>query len=120
MSSLPGDRPERERNFHLKDGTHAFPHPSTYEPRRSLWSASERRYAAHLDRHAELAKNPEPMDGDPQVVTDLFAHIEHLKLIIEKEKLLIIALRQKQAAGAEPDDKDVKAVRMITRGGAGA
>lgn len=121
MSELPGERKlELRRQFHDKDGTHRYPHPNTYESRRSLWSAAERRYAAHLDRHAELAKNPEPMDGDPQVVTDLFAHIEHLKLIISKEKKLILALREKAAAGAEPDEKDIKAIRMITRGGAGA
>jgi hypothetical protein len=120
MSKLPGDRPDRQRNFHDKDGTHLFPHPSSYEPRRSLWSAWERRYAAHLDRHQELAANPEPMDGDPQVVTDLFRHIEMLEQIVAKEKKLIIALRQKAAMGADVDDKDgadAKAVRIITRGG---
>jgi hypothetical protein len=120
MSKLPGDRPDRQRNFHGKRGEHLFPHPSSYEPRRSLWTAWDRRYAAHLDRHQELAANPEPMDGDPQVVTDLFRHIEMLEQIVAKEKLLIIALRQKAAMGADVDDKDgadAKAVRIITRGG---
>lgn len=116
MSSLPGDRKlESRRQFHSKDGTHLFPHPDTYEPRRSRWSTWERQYAAHLDRHAELATNPEPMDGDPKVVTDLFQHIGILLEIVEKEKQLIITLRQKQAAGAEPDERDIKAVRMIVR-----
>jgi hypothetical protein len=119
MSKLPGDRPERERNFHDKDGRHPFPHPSTYEPRKSLWTASERRYAAHLDRHKDLAINPEPMDGDHPAVTALFEHIEHLQLIIEKEKQLIHALRLKEAAGAEVDGLDVRAVSQITRMGGG-
>jgi hypothetical protein len=117
MSVLPGDRPDRQKNFHGKKGEHLFPHPASYEPRRSLWTAWDKRYAAHLDRHQELAANPEPMDGDPQVVTDLFLHIEHLKLIISKEQQLITALRQKAAAGAEPDEKDIQAIRIITRGG---
>jgi hypothetical protein len=117
MSILPGDRPDRQKNFHGKDGRHLFPHPAQYESRRSCWTAWERRYAAHLDRHKELTSNPEPMDGDPQVVADLFAHIEHLKLIVEKEKQLITAIRQKVAAGAEVDDQDEKAIRIITRGG---
>lgn len=112
MSTLPGDRPS---NFHGKDGQHMYPHPSAYESRRSLWSASERRYAAHLDRHAELATNPERMESDHPSVTALFDHIEHLKLVIEKEQQLIIVLRQKQAAGAEPDDKDVLAIDLIVR-----
>jgi hypothetical protein len=123
MSVLPGDRPDRQKNFHGKDGTHLFPHPAQYETRRSLWSAVEKRYAAHLDRHQELASNPEPMDGDPEVVTSLFQHIERLEQIIEKEKKLIIALRQKAAFGADVDDKDgadAKAVRMIVRGGLGS
>jgi hypothetical protein len=116
MGELPGEaRLDHNRKFHDKDGNHRFPHPSTYEPRRSGWNTWERRYAAHLDRHAELAVNPEPMDGDPQVVTALFDHIEHLLLIVEKEKKLILALREKQAAGAEPDDKDIKAIRTIIR-----
>jgi hypothetical protein len=119
MGVIPGERkPELRRNqFHAKDGTHLYPHPNTYEPRRSLWSAAERRYAAHLDRHAELATNPERMEGDHPAVTALFDHIDHLLLIVEKERKLILGLREKAAAGAEPDEKDVKAIRMITRGG---
>lgn len=115
MSTLPGDRPDRQRNFHDKDGRHMYPHPSTYESRKSLWSAVERRYAAHLDRHRELATNPERMEGDHPAVTALFDHIEHMERIIEKEKQLVIALRQKLAAGADLDDRDVSAVRMIGR-----
>lgn len=118
MTKLPGDRPERSRNFHGSKGEHLFPHPRTYEPRRSCWSAWERRYAEHLDRHKELADNPEPMDSDPKVVADLFAHIECLEKIIEKEKQLIRALREKFAQGSELDEKDATALRRITRGGA--
>lgn len=115
MSKLPNDRPERQRNFHGKDGRHLFPHPSTYESRRSVWTAWERRYAAHLDRHAELADNPERMEGDHPSVLALFDHIEHLEKIIAKEKQLVIALRQKLAFGADLDDKDVSVVRLIER-----
>lgn len=115
MSKLPNDRPERQRPFHDKDGRHLYPHPRTYEPRKSLWSAVERRYAAHLDRHAELAVNPERMEGDHPSVLALFDHIEHMEQIIAKEKQLVIALREKLAAGADLDEKDVSAVRMIER-----
>lgn len=105
MTKLPGDRPERQKNFHDSQGHHMFPHPETYA-RRSEWTAWDRRYAAHLDRHRELIRNPEPMDGDPQVVLDLIAHREHLQSIIEKEAQLIRAIREKVAAGAEADDMD--------------
>jgi len=117
MSQLPGDRPDRQKNFHDKNGTHLFPHPAQYESRRSLWTAWDRRYAAHLDRHKELASNPEPMEGDHPAVLALFAHIEHLKLIVEKEKTLITTLREKAAAGAELDEKDIQAIKLIVRGG---
>lgn len=115
MSSLPGDRPERQRNFHDKDGTHLFPHPESYEPRTSRWNTWEKRYAAHLDRHQELARNPEPMEGDPDMVGALFAHIGHLEQIIAKEKQLIITLRLKLAAGAPLDEVDVRSIKVITR-----
>lgn len=115
MSKLPEDRPERQRNFHGTKGEHLFPHPEQYEPRKSAWTAWERRYAAHLDRHMELASNPEEMIGDHPAVTALFNHIRHLELIIEKEKQLIIALREKAAAGADPDEKDITAIRQIVR-----
>lgn len=118
MTKLPGDKPERQRNFHDQRGLHIFPHPETYEPRRSAWTAWEKRYAAHLDRHKELAENPEPMDGDPKVVTDLFSHIALLEKIIRKEKQLIIALRQRAAQGAEPDplmEQDIR--RTLRQGG---
>lgn len=107
MTKLPGDRPERQKNFHGTKGEHLFPHPAEYLPRKSEWSAWDRRYAAHLDRHRELVRNPEPVDGDPEAVTSLFRHIEVLKIIIEKEKLLIIALREKVAAGGEVDEKSI-------------
>jgi hypothetical protein len=116
MTVIPGERDiERRRNIHGKDGTHLFPHPEQYEPRRSRWTAWERAYAAHLDRHKELIRNPEPVDSDPQVVADLFLHIEHLKTIIEKEKRLIAVIREKLAAGAELDEKDTASLRRITR-----
>ena len=117
MSEIPGEhRLEHRRNFHGTRGEHLFPHPATYEPRKSQWTGWERAYAKHLDRHKELAANPEPQKGDPQVVTDLFAHIEHLKQIIGKEQQLIIAIRQKYAAGAEVDEKDERVINQITRG----
>ena len=106
--------------WHNADGSHRHPHPSTYQPSKSYWTGVERRYAAHLDRHQELVDNPEPMKGDPEAVTALFNHIEHLKLIIEKEKQLITAIRQKMAAGAELDDKDEKAIKLIVRNGGGS
>lgn len=106
MGTLPGDRPERAKNFHDKDGGHLFPHPETYA-RRSEWTSWDRRYAAHLDRHRELIKNPEPVEGDPKVVRDLFAHIAVLESIIEKEKKLIHLLRERAAAGGGPDDVDL-------------
>lgn len=115
MGAIPGERkPEHWRNFHGARGEHLFPHPETYA-RRSEWTAWDRRYAAHLDRHKELAASPEPMEGDPEVVVSLFAHIESLERIIEKEKKLILAVRQKMAAGAEPDDKELEAVRRVLR-----
>lgn len=115
VTQLPGDKPDRQRNFHGTKGEHLFPHPSGYEPRRSAWTAWDRRYAAHLDRHMELARNPERMEGDAPAVNALFDHIEHLRLIIEKEKMLIVALRQKQAAGADLDERDIRAVGQIVR-----
>lgn len=111
MTKLPGDRPDRHRNFHGAGGEHLFPHPSEYMAR-SQWSAWDRRYAAHLDRHKELATNPEPVDGDPEAVVSLFRHIELLKSIIAKEKLLILAVREKIAAGGEIDEKSI--TRLIT------
>lgn len=107
MTHLPGDRPERSRNFHGSKGEHLFPHPSVYEPRRSAWTAWDRRYAAHLDRHQELIDNPEPEPGDSQVITDLFAHIECLEQTVKKEKQLIRALRQRAAVYPEADDADL-------------
>lgn len=121
MSTLPEDRPDRQRNFHGPKGEHLFPHPLTYEPRRSAWTAWDRRYAAHLDRHKELADNPEPMDGDPESVRALFAHIGVLQKIIEREKKLITLLRERAAQGAEPDDRvehDVR--RTLRQGGVGS
>lgn len=111
MTKLPGDKPDRQRNFHGTRGEHMFPHPDQYEPRRSRWSAWEKRYAAHLDRHRDLVSSPEPVDGDPEVVTSLFRHIELLRSIIDKEKLLILALREKVAAGGEVDGKSI--MKMI-------
>jgi hypothetical protein len=117
MSEIPGERrAELRRNFHGTRGEHLFPHPATYA-RRSDWTAWERRYAAHLNRHKELTDSPEPQPGDPQVVTDLFAHIAILEQVIAKEKKLIAAFREQAAAGGEPDEKDARAVRIITRGG---
>jgi hypothetical protein len=112
MGLIEGSR--ERRNFHDSKGGHLFPHPETYA-RRSEWTAWDRDYAKHLDRHRELIANPEPMKGDPQIVTDLFAHIEHLRAIISKEQQLITALRQKAAEGAETDDRDTDEIRRIIR-----
>lgn len=117
MSVLPGDRPDRSRVYHDKDGRHLFPHPSTYESRKSHWSAVERRYAAHLDRHKELVENPEPMQGDAPAVTALFEHIAHLELIIVKEKQLITALRQRAALYPEADELEMPELRAAIRKG---
>lgn len=106
MTKIPGERPlEHRRSFHGPKGEHRFPHPRTYEPRRSAWNTWDRRYAEHLDRHAELVLNPEPMPGDPPAVTALFEHIDVMKAIIEKEKQLIRALRQRAAQAPESDDR---------------
>lgn len=115
MTRLPEDKPERERSFHDRMGNHVHPHPRTYTNRKADWSAWERRYAAHLDRHLELVENPERMEGDHPAVLALFDHVEHMRKIIEKELLLIRALREKFAAGGELDDKDTRAVKMIVR-----
>lgn len=115
MSDLPGLK--SRRNFHDSRGHHMFPHPRHYSPRKADWTAWDRAYAAHLDRHAELVKNPEPMTGDPDVVAHLFTHIEVLESIIAKERLLIQAIRQKYAAGAGLDDKELDEVRRVLREG---
>lgn len=120
MSTIPGERAlEHRRNFHGTKGEHLFPHPKTYA-RRSEWTGWDQAYAAHLDRHAELAENPEPQDDDPQVVLDLFAHIESLRRIIKKEQQLIIAIRQKAAQAPETDDLSNDDIRRILRGGEGS
>lgn len=117
MTQLPGDRPERQRNFHGADGRHLFPHPRTYEPRKAAWTAWDRRYAAHLDRHKELVQNPEPMPGDAPAVIALFEHIAHLELIIAKEKQLITALRQRAALYPEADELEMPELRAAIRKG---
>lgn len=115
MTHLPGDRRVRGQLFHDSRGRHAYPHPETYEPRRSMWTTWERRYAAHLDRHKELIENPEPEPGDSQVITDLFAHIRHLEKIIDKEKQLIRALRERAASHPEADEADLGALHRRIR-----
>ena len=114
MTDIEGMR--SRRNFHDARGGHMFPHPRTFA-RKSDWTAWDRAYAAHLDRHRELAENPEPMDGDLPVVASLFAHIEHLKAIIRKEQQLIVAIRQKAAEGLEIDDKDARTIRRLVEEG---
>jgi hypothetical protein len=110
MGQIPGERPrEFRRNFHGPKGEHLFPHPETYA-RKSDWTGWDRAYAAHLDRHRELVTNPERMDGDSDAVRALFDHIECLTETIAKEKLLIVALRQRDARGAEGDDKELSSV----------
>lgn len=103
MTRLPGDRPERQRNFHGTRGEHLFPHPETYEPRRSAWTAWERRYAAHLDEHQRQATDPSPLPGDGPKIHALFEHIAHLEQIISKEKQLIVALREMAARVAHDE-----------------
>jgi hypothetical protein len=115
MGQIHGERPrEFRRNFHGTKGEHLFPHPETYA-RKSEWTSWDRAYAAHLDRHRELIDNPEPMPGDSEAVRALFDHIEHLTETIAKEKQLIIALRQRDAQGAEGDDKDLTEVLAHAR-----
>jgi hypothetical protein len=104
MTRLPGDRPERQKNFHGADGRHLFPHPRAYATRKSEWTAWDRRYAAHLDRHKELVDNPEPQPGDSPAVLALFDHISEQQSIIAKEKQLIHVLRQRAAEHPEADD----------------
>lgn len=118
MTRLPGDKPDRQRNFHGARGEHLFPHPETYEPRRSRWNAWEKRYAAHLDAHRQQATDPSPLPGDGEAVLALFAHIERQEKIIAKEKLLIVALRQRAAQA--PDDMaevDARVRRTLAAGG---
>jgi hypothetical protein len=107
--------PDR-KNFHDSRGHHLFPHPETYA-RRSDWTTWDREYAKHLDRHRELIANPEPVKGDPEAVVALFAHIEHLRAIIKKEQQLILALRQRAAAGVEGDDLETREIRRALREG---
>lgn len=122
MTRLPGDRPERQKNFHGADGRHLFPHPDSYNVRKTEWTAWDRRYAAHLDRHRELVENPEPMDGDTPAVTALFEHIAHLESIVAKEKQLIVALRQRAAQHPEADESEAEhqIIRTLREGGIGS
>lgn len=116
MSNIPGERAiEHRRNFHGADGKHLFPHPETYA-RRSEWTRWDKAYAAHLDRHKELLDNPEPQDGDPQIVLDLFAHIETLRRIITKEQRLIHVLRERAAQYPEADAMDLPELRKRIKG----
>lgn len=117
MGTLPGDRPDRQRNFHDQRGRHLFPHPETYESRSSRWNAWEKRYAAHLDRHQELIRNPEPMEGDLPAVASLFEHIAVLEQIIAKEKQMIIALRERAAEHPEADEADLPGLRSAIQRG---
>lgn len=101
--------------WHNPDGSHRHPHPKTYQPSMSYWTGVERRYAAHLDRHQELIENPEPMKGDSAAILSLFEHMEHLKQIIEKEKLLIQALRQRASEHPEADELEMNGLRKAIR-----
>lgn len=116
MSVLTG---KDARDWHDAQGRHTRPHPATHMPRKSDWTAAERRYAAHLDRHRELADNPEPMDGDSEAVTALFEHIASLEQIVIKEKRLIQALRERAAAYPEADERehDEAVQRIVRKGG---
>lgn len=116
MTKLPGDRAERQRNFHGADGKHLFPHPEQYGEPRSTWTPWMRRYADHLNRHAELALHPEPQPGDGPAVEALFAHIEKLRQIIRKEEQLIVALRQQAAMTPAPDPLLERRVADILEG----
>lgn len=117
MSKIPG---QRDHAFwHDPDGHHRHPHPSSYESRRSRWSALEKAYAAHLDFHEKQATDPDPIEGDGPAVQALFAHLEHLAKIMAKEKLLIVALRQKAAQDPEGmRAADRRVLIMLKRGGA--
>lgn len=122
VTRLPGDKPDRQKNFHGADGRHLFPHPGSYHVRKAEWTAWDRRYAAHLDRHKELIENPEPVEGDTPAVTALFEHIAHLEQIVKKEKQLIVALRQRAALYPEADESEAerRVVRTLREGGIGS
>lgn len=116
MSKAPG-RPDRAF-WHDPDGRHRHPHPSSYEPRRSRWTAVEKAYAAHLDWHEKQATDPDPLPGDGPAVQALFEHIENLKKIIAKEKLLVVVLRQRAAQNPEGvRETDRRVLIMLRRGG---
>lgn len=117
VTRLPGDKPDRQKNFHGADGRHLFPHPGSYHVRKAEWTAWDRRYAAHLDRHKELIENPEPVEGDHPAVVALFEHIASLEQTISKEKRLIIAIRQKAAQDREVDEVELRQVQKILREG---
>lgn len=114
MGDIPGMK--NRKNFHDSKGEHLFPHPETYA-RRSEWTAWDRAYADHLDRHRELIANPEPMEGDPEAVQTLFLHIEHLRSIIKKEQQLIHTLRLRAARPGGVDDRDTEEIRRLVREG---
>lgn len=117
MTAIPGERVlEHRRNFHGTRGEHLFPHPESYA-RRSDWTRWDRAYAAHLDEHRRQATDPSPLPGDGPAVTALFEHIESLTAIIAKEKLLIVALRQKAAQTPDEMDELDSRVRSTLREG---
>lgn len=103
MSKLPGHH--NPAHWHDARGGHRMPDPRLFGAGypKPHWDSDDRAYVRHLERHEELAENPEPMDGDPREVSMLFEHIRTLEATIAKEKLLITALRQK-AAQAQPDE----------------
>lgn len=116
MSKISG---QKDHAFwHDPDGRHRHPHPSSYEPRRSRWTSVEKAYAAHLDWHEKQATDPDPLPDDGPAVQALFEHIENLQKIIAKERVLIVALRQRAAQA--PDDMretDRRVLIMLRRGG---
>lgn len=104
MSKLDRNEPA---HWHDASGKHRLRYPADYEPRRGMWSRAERLYAAHIDEHHRQSVDPGPLETDSELIKSVFAHIECLKGIINKEKLLIVALRQQAARGTEIDEREI-------------
>lgn len=103
MSRITGKEP---RHWHGPRGEHRMVDPRKLELKRCYLDPDQRRYIEHLEAHEEQARDPQPRPDDGPAVRALFEHIECLETTVAKEKLLIIALRQKAAQAPEPDGKE--------------
>lgn len=115
MSRITG---AERKHWHDRNGRHRMPDPRPFAKTHGL-DPDEKLYANHLDEHDRLNAFPEPQPGDGPAVLALFGHIEHLLKIVAKERLLIIALRQKDAE--TPDDERAveheRVLRALRAGG---